>query len=67
MSGNWHQNGLLVKAAGTESFDDLFKTEAFLCLDCRHLDIQVLETTTRFGTQKTLAEAIPASRNWEKA
>jgi hypothetical protein len=50
-----------------KSFNDLFLTEAVLCLDCRNLEIQVLETTTMYGKQKTLVESIQTSSNWVKA
>jgi hypothetical protein len=50
-----------------DNFRALFQTQAFLCLDCRHLDIQVSESSTMFGDQKTLADAVHASNNWIKA
>ena len=67
VSKNWHQDGVVIQTIGENSFNDLFQTEAFLCLDCRNLDIQVVETTTIYGQQKTLSESIQASRNWVKA
>jgi hypothetical protein len=48
------------------SFPDLFQTEAFLCLDCRNLEIQVAGTSTMYGKQKELIETIQASNNWVK-
>jgi hypothetical protein len=67
VGNNWHEDGIVIQTIGGDSFNDLFQTEAFLCLDCRNLDIQVLETTTIYGKQKTLVESIQASRNWIKA
>jgi hypothetical protein len=64
VDNNWHQDGIVIQTMSGHSFNDLFQTEAFLCLDCRNLDIQVLETTTLYGKQKTLVESIQASRNW---
>lgn len=66
LNANWHKDGVVVQAVGVEAFNDLFETEAFLCLDCRYLEILVVETTTRYGRQQNLAEAIRASRNWQK-
>lgn len=67
VGSSWHQDGIVIQTVGNGSFNDLFQTEALLCLDCRNLDIQVLETTTLYGTQKKLVESIPASTNWTKA
>lgn len=64
---NWHQEGVVLQMIAVGSFHDLFQTEAFLCLDCRNLEIQVLETSTTYGKQKTLVETIQASNNWVKA
>ena len=66
VGNNWHQDGIVIQTTGAGSFHDLFQTEAFLCLDCRNLDIQVLEASTAYGTQKTLVDAIRASSNWRK-
>jgi len=67
VGSNWHQAGLVIQTVGGGRFNDLFQTEAFLCVDCRNLDIQVLEASTMYGTQKTLTESIQASSNWRKA
>ena len=67
VGSSWHQDGIVIQAIREGSFNDLFQTEAFLCLDCRNLDIQVLEASTIYGKQKTLVESIQASRNWIKA
>jgi hypothetical protein len=67
VDNNWYQDGLVIQTVGGGSFNDLFQTEAFLCMDCRNLDIQVKEATTMYGTQKTLVEAVQASNNWSKA
>ena len=66
VGSNWLQDGVVVQTIGEDRFNDLFQTNAFLCLDCRNLDIEVLETTTLYGKQKTLAESIQTSRNWIK-
>jgi len=67
VGNNWHEDGVVIQTLGENRFNDLFQTDAFLCLDCRNLEIQVLETSTMFGKQITLAESIQASRNWIKA
>src|SRR5512141_3340682 len=67
VGNNWHQDGLVIQTMGENRFNDLFQTNAFLCLDCRNLEIEVLETTTLYGKQKTLAESIQTSKNWIKA
>lgn len=64
---NWHQEGIILQMTAPDSFSDLFQTEAFLCLDCRNLEIQVVETSTLYGKQKTLVETVQASNNWMKA
>lgn len=66
VSNNWHQDGVVIQTTGEDRFNDLFQTNAFLCLDCRNLDIEVLETTTLYGKQKTLVESIQTSTNWIK-
>ncbi len=67
VGNTWQQNGVVIQTMGANRFNDLFQTNAFLCLDCRNLDIQVLETTTKYGKQITLAESVQASKNWAKA
>lgn len=66
VGNNWLQEGVVIQSMGENRFNDLFQTNAFLCLDCRNLDIEVLETTTLYGKQKTLTESIQSSRNWIK-
>jgi len=67
-SDNWHKNdGLVLQMIAADSFNDLFQTRAYLCLDCRNLEIQVAETSTMYGKQKTLIDTIQASNNWVKA
>jgi hypothetical protein len=66
-SNDWHQDGLVLQMLAADNFPALFQTEAFLCVDCRNLEIQVLETSTVYGKQKTLTETIQASNNWRKA
>jgi hypothetical protein len=67
VGNDWHQDGVVIQVLGENRFIDLFHTDAFLCLDCRNLEIQVLGTSTMYGKQITLAESIKASRNWIKA
>ena len=67
VGGNWLRDGVVLQTIREDRFNDLFQTNAFLCLDCRNLDIEVLETTTLYGKQKTLAESVQNSRNWVKA
>jgi hypothetical protein len=67
VGNTWHQDGVVIQTIGGSSFNDLFQTDAFLCLDCRNLEIQVLDVSTMYGNQKTLVESIQASRNWIKA
>lgn len=66
-SNNWHKDGVVLQMLATDSFPALFQTQAFLCLECRHLDIQVFETSTMYGNHRTLAEAVQSSNNWVKA
>lgn len=67
-TGNdWHQDGVVLQMLAVDTFPTLFQTRAFLCLDCRHLDIQAFETSTAYGNQKTLVEAVQTSNNWVKA
>jgi hypothetical protein len=67
VGNNWHQEGVVIQTVGNGSFKGLFQTEAFICLDCRNLDIQVLDASTSYGKQATLTESIQTSRNWTKA
>jgi len=67
VGNTWQQNGAVIQTIGENRFNDLFLTNAFLCLDCRNLEIEVLETNTMYGKQTSLAEAIQASKNWIKA
>jgi hypothetical protein len=64
---SWHQDGVVLQVTVVDNFPALFKTEAFLCLDCRNLEIQVSETSTMYGTQKALIETVQSSNNWRKA
>lgn len=63
---NWYQDGLVLQMIAPDSFTYHFETEAFLCLNCRNLEIQVLESNTIYGDQKSLVEAIESSNNWTK-
>jgi len=64
---NWLHDGVVIQTIADNRFNDLFQTNAFLCLDCRNPDIEVLGSTTMYGKQTTLAESIRASNNWIKA
>lgn len=64
---HWLQEGVVIQTMGDDRFNDLFQTNAFLCLDCRNLEIEVMETSTLYGKQRTLAESIQSSTNWIKA
>ena len=66
-SNNWHKDGVVLQMIANDSFHDLFQTEAFLCLDCRNLEILVAETSTMYGKQKGLIDTVKASSNWVKA
>ena len=66
VGNHWLHDGVVIQTIGENRFNDLFQTNAFLCLDCRNLDIEVLDTTTMYGKQTTLAESIQASKNWIK-
>lgn len=67
VGNHWLQGDVVVQTVSENRFDDLFQTNAFLCLDCRNLEIEVLETTTLYGKQRTLTESIQSSTNWVKA
>ena len=67
VGNNWLHAGVVIQTLGENRFNDLFQTNAFLCLDCRNLEIEVLETTTLYGKQRTLTESIQSSTNWVKA
>lgn len=67
VGNNWHQEGIILQMTAEGSYHDLFQTEAFLCLDCRNLEIQVVDTSTIYGKQKTLVDTVHASNNWVKA
>jgi len=67
LGNNWLQDGVVLQTIGENRFNDLFQTNAFLCLDCRNLDIEVLGTATMYGKQSSLAESVKASNNWIKA
>jgi hypothetical protein len=63
---NWHQDGIVLQMIAVDSFTYRFETEAFLCLDCRYLEIRVMEANTVYGEHKTLTEAVETSNNWVK-
>jgi hypothetical protein len=64
---SWSGDGITVKALG-KKVTEVFPTEAYLCLDCRNLEIYVEETAAAiFGKGKSLAESIQSSDNWKKA
>lgn len=63
---SWSQDGISVKAIG-DKVNEIFPTEAYLCLDCRHLDIYVAESAAAiFGKGRSLVESVQASTNWKK-
>lgn len=63
---SWSQDGITVKALG-DKVTEIFPTEAYLCIDCRHLEILVAEEAAAiFGKGMPLAQAIQASTNWKK-
>jgi hypothetical protein len=63
---SWARDGITVMALG-DKITEAFATEAYLCIDCRHLDIQVAEHAAAiFGKGKSLTESIQASSNWKK-
>ena len=66
VGNHWLHDGVVIETMGKNRFNDLFQTDAFLCLDCRNLEFEVVGTTTMYGKQKTLAESIQSSRNWIK-
>jgi predicted nucleic-acid-binding Zn-ribbon protein len=50
----------------TKSFD-VFETEAYLCLDCRKIEMYAAEySAVLFGKKKILKESVPLSENWKK-
>ena len=62
----WNGESITVKALG-DKVTEVFATEAYLCLDCRNLEIYVGETSAAFfGKGKPLIESIQASDNWKK-
>jgi hypothetical protein len=66
IDNSWNGDNITVKALG-DKITEVFGTEAYLCLDCRSLEIYVKETSAAFfGKGKTLIEAIQASDNWKK-
>ena len=56
---------LTVKAATKNT--DVFATEAYLCLECRKMEVYAQEiSATLFGKGKTIKDCIPNSENWKK-
>ena len=63
---SWSQDGIMVQALG-DTVTEIFPTEAYLCVDCRHLEIYVAETAAAlFGKGKPLKESVEASENWKR-
>ena len=63
---SWSRDGITVMALG-DKITEGFATEAYVCLDCRHLEILVAEEATAiFGKGIPLAQAIQGSTNWKK-
>lgn len=66
VNSSWSRDGITVMALG-DKVTEAFATEAYLCLDCPHLEIIVAETAAAiFGKCKSLTESIQASSNWKK-
>ena len=65
-NSSWSRDGITVMALG-DKVTEAFATEAYLCLDCRHLEVKVAEHAAAiFGKGKPLAESIRSSSNWKK-
>jgi len=63
---SWSRDGISVQALG-DKVTEVFATEAYLCIDCRHIEMYVEENSAAiFGKGKPLAESIQASTNWKK-
>lgn len=63
---SWSRDGITVMTIGDKVHEG-FATEAYLCLDCRHLEILVAESAAAiFGKGMSLTEAIQGSANWKK-
>lgn len=63
---SWSSDGITVRALG-DKVTEVFATEAYLCVDCRHLEIYVAETAAAiFGKGKPLKESVEASDNWNR-
>jgi hypothetical protein len=66
VNNSWSSDGIAVKARG-DQVNEVFGTEAFLCVDCRHLEIHVDENSAAFfGKGKPLKDSVAASSNWKK-
>jgi len=63
---SWSRDGITVSALG-DNVTEAFATQAYLCIDCRKLEIYVDENSAAiFGKGKPLNESIQASSNWKK-
>lgn len=63
---SWSRDGVTVMTIG-DKLNESFATEAYVCLDCRHLEILVAEHAAAiFGEGMPLAQAIQKSTNWKK-
>ncbi|KXK11145.1 MAG: hypothetical protein UZ14_CFX002002954 [Chloroflexi bacterium OLB14] len=63
---SWSRDGLNIQALG-DKVTEVFATESYLCLDCRHIQMHVAEYSAAiFGKGKSLKESIQASSNWKK-
>lgn len=66
VNNSWYQSGVKVAVIG-DKVNEIFMTEAYVCLDCRHLELIVEENAAAiFGKGKALKDAVPASTNWKK-
>ncbi|MFN8433093.1 MAG: hypothetical protein U0V18_03690 [Anaerolineales bacterium] len=65
-NNSWYQSGIKVAVLG-DKVNEVFMTEAYVCLDCRHLELVVEENAAAiFGKGKAFKDAVPASTNWKK-
>ena len=63
---SWSRDGIMVQALG-DKVTEVFPTEAYLCIDCRHLEVYVApESAAIFGKGKPLKESVELSANWKR-
>lgn len=65
-NNSWSRDGINVTVIG-DKVNEVFMTEAYACLDCRHLELLVEEHAAAiFGKGKAFKDVVPASTNWKK-